>query len=77
MQGGGELDGKDVEVGGVEVGLPEQHPDVRLGDGRLCSGWYGLAAIEGGAGDLAVPDQEADPGPAVGDQAVQRRSARA
>jgi hypothetical protein len=30
-----------------------------------------------GACDLAVPDQEVDPGAAVGDQAVQRRGARA
>jgi len=41
------------------------------------SGRYGLAAVQGGAGDLAVLDQEADPGRAVGDQAVQRRGARA
>jgi hypothetical protein len=50
---------------------------VRLGDGRLRSGWYGLAAVQGGTGDLAVPDQEADPGTAVGNQAVQRHGARA
>src|ERR1700680_2236986 len=55
VQGGGELDGQDIEVGGAEGYLPQQHPDVRLGDGRLCSGWYGLAAVQGGAGDLAVP----------------------
>ena len=36
-----------------------------------------LPAVQGGAGDLAVPDQEVGPGPAVGDQAVQRRGARA
>jgi hypothetical protein len=34
-------------------------------------------AVEGGARDAAVRDQEAGPGPAVGDQAVQRRRARA
>jgi hypothetical protein len=34
-------------------------------------------AVQGGAGDAAVRDQEAGPGQAVGDQAVQRRRARA
>ncbi len=33
-------------------------------------------AVEGGVGDAAVRDQEAGPGPAVADQAVQRRRAQ-
>ena len=45
--------------------------------GRLRSGWYPLPAVQCGACDLAVPDQEVDPGAAIGDQAVQRRGARA
>jgi hypothetical protein len=48
---------------------------VLLRHGRLRSGRYLLPAVQRGAGDLAVPDQEVDPGAAVGDQAVPRRSA--
>ncbi len=41
IQGGGELDGQDVEVGGAEGDLPEQDPDVGLGQGRLRPGGMG------------------------------------
>src|SRR5271166_3419765 len=34
-------------------------------------------AVESAAGDVVVRDQEVGPGPAVGNQAVQRRCARA
>ena len=77
VQGRGELGGQDVQVGGAEVHLPEQEPDVFPRHGRLRSGWYPLPAVQCGARDLAVPDQEAGPGAAVGDQAVQRRGAGA
>src|SRR5437588_3375801 len=77
VQGGGELDGQHVEVGRADVDLPQQDPDVDPGQGRFGSGWYGLVAVQGGTGDVAVPDQESDPGLAVGDQAVQRCRARA
>jgi GntR family transcriptional regulator / MocR family aminotransferase len=77
VEGGGELDGQHVDVGIAEVHLPEQAPDVRLGHGGLRTGWYGLVAVEGGASDVAVRDQEAGPGLTVGNQAVQRRGARA
>jgi hypothetical protein len=77
VQGRGELGGQDVQVGGAEAQLDEQGPDVLPRHGRLRSGRYPLPAVQRGAGDLAVPDQEVDPGAAVGDQAVQRRGARA
>ena len=50
-----------------------------LGGGREvgCGEVEQQGAVQGGAGDVAVADQEAGPGPAVGDQAVQRRRARA
>ena len=70
VQGGSELEGQHVEVGATEVHLPQQDPDVHLGPGTLRSGWDGLVAVQGGAGDVAVADQEAGPGPAVCDQAV-------
>src|SRR5580700_5568637 len=76
VQGRGQLGGQDVQVG-AEAHLTEQDPDVFPRHGRLRSGWYLLPAVECGACDLAVPDQEVDPRPAVGDQAVQRRGARA
>src|SRR6476469_10278900 len=59
VQGGAELDGEHVEVGGAEVHLAEQHPDVQLGRGRAGSGRAEVAAVQGGAGDVAVVDQEA------------------
>ena len=70
VQGRGQLGGQDVQVGGAEAHLPEQEPDVFPRHGRLRSGWYPLPAVQCGACDIAVPDQEVDPGPAVGDQPV-------
>jgi hypothetical protein len=49
---------------------------VQLGHWRAGSGRDRLAAVQGGAGDIPVLDQEADPGLAVGDEAVQRGRAR-
>src|ERR1700716_3970060 len=72
VQGGGELHGEDVDVSGAEIYLPEQRSDVYPGEGRLWTGGYGLAAVQGSAGDLAVCEQEADSSAAVGDQTVQR-----
>src|SRR5215469_6215603 len=74
VQGRGELGGQDVQVGGAEADLAEQKPDVGPRHGRLRSGWHRLPAVQCRARDLAVPDQEVDPGPAVGDQPVQRGS---
>jgi hypothetical protein len=77
VQGGGKLDREHVQVGGAEVYLAEQDLDVQLGHGGAGSGRDGLAAVQGGAGDVPVRDQEADPGPAVGDEAVHRGRAGA
>ncbi len=77
VQGRGQLGRQDVQVGGAEAHLPEQEPDVFTRHGRLRPGRYLLPAVQRGPGNLAVPDQEVDPGAAVGDQAVQGRGAGA
>ena len=48
------------------------HPGHR----RLRPGGHRLAAVERGPRDLVVSGQEVDPGPAVGDQALQRCGTR-
>ena len=48
--------------------------DDRLSE-RLARDGVVASELQGGARDLAVPDQEIDPGAAVGDQAVQGRGA--
>ena len=63
--------------GDVEPHLAEQHADVSAGQRGLGADGDGLAAGEGGAGDLVVGEDEGDPGASVGDQAIERGSAGA
>jgi hypothetical protein len=70
VEGGSELDRQHVQVGPTEAQLREQHADVGLGHRLPPPRWRGLAAVQGGAGDVAAPHHEADPG-AVGDQSLQ------
>jgi hypothetical protein len=72
VQRGRELGGEHVQVHPAQVQPRQQDADVDLGHRRLPPGRDRLAAVEGGAGDVAVADHEPGPGPAVGDQPVQR-----
>jgi hypothetical protein len=63
------LDGEAVQVGEGDLGLGQQRAQVDAGDG-VFAGRDGLVAVEGGACDDVVIEQERYSGPAVGDEAL-------